>query len=104
MSEELIKAMTSARNFLMRPVGERVFEISNPNYTLRRLLGHCGYEDIRFHDLRHTFATLALEEGVSPRIVANWLGHASVYTTLSIYWNLSGDEANINSFLPGSNQ
>jgi integrase len=102
MSEELIKTMTDARNLLMRPVNERVFEISNPNYTLRRLLGHCGYGDIRFHDLRHTFATLALEDGVSPRIVANWLGHASVYTTLSIYWNLSKDEANINDFLPGS--
>jgi len=102
MSSELIKTMTEARNLLMRGVDEKVFERVNPNYTLRRLLKHCGYERINFHDLRHTFATMALEDGVSPRIVANWLGHASVYTTLSIYWNLSSDEANINSFLPGS--
>ena len=37
------------------------------------------------HDLRHTFATLALKEGVHPKIVSERLGHATVGITLDLY-------------------
>ena len=40
---------------------------------------------IRLHDLRHTFATLALKEGVHPKIVSERLGHATVGITLDLY-------------------
>ena len=40
---------------------------------------------IRLHDLRHTYATVALNAGVHPRIVQERLGHASVSITLDIY-------------------
>ena len=40
---------------------------------------------IRFHDIRHTHATLLLQAGVSPKVVSARLGHASVKTTLDIY-------------------
>jgi len=40
---------------------------------------------IRLHDLRHTWATLALEAGVHPKIVQERLGHANVGITLDIY-------------------
>jgi integrase len=40
---------------------------------------------IRLHDLRHTWATLALEAGVNPRVVQERLGHASVAITLRVY-------------------
>lgn len=40
---------------------------------------------IRFHDLRHTAATLLLARGVNPKIVSEMLGHASVAMTLDIY-------------------
>ena len=40
---------------------------------------------VRFHDLRHTWATLALRAGVSPKIVSDRLGHASVGFTLDVY-------------------
>lgn len=40
---------------------------------------------IRFHDLRHTHATLLLEAGVPIKVVSERLGHASVSTTLDIY-------------------
>lgn len=100
MSDELEKAMIAARNLLMRPVDEKVFESQNPNPRLRRLLAVAKLPMIRFHSLRHTFATLALENGTSPRIVADWLGHSSVTTTLSIYWNTINTEADL-TFLPG---
>lgn len=40
---------------------------------------------IRFHDLRHTFATIALKKGIHPKIVSEMLGHSSVNITLNIY-------------------
>jgi integrase len=40
---------------------------------------------IRFHDLRHTHATLALSAGVHPKVVSGRLGHASVVITLDTY-------------------
>jgi integrase len=44
-----------------------------------------GLPRIRLHDVRHTWATLALVEGVHPRIVQERLGHSSVGVTLDIY-------------------
>ncbi len=44
-----------------------------------------GLPKIRFHDLRHTWATLALGEGVHPKIVSERLGHSSIGITLDIY-------------------
>ena len=40
---------------------------------------------VRFHDLRHTHATLMLKQGVNPKIVSERLGHASVTITLDTY-------------------
>ncbi|PPB08651.1 hypothetical protein C4A77_07465 [Brevibacillus laterosporus] len=39
----------------------------------------------RFHDLRHTHATLLLQLGENPKVVSERLGHADVYITLNIY-------------------
>jgi integrase len=41
--------------------------------------------DIRLYDLHHTAATLGLAAGVSPKIVSEQLGHASVAFTLEVY-------------------
>ena len=40
---------------------------------------------IRFHDLRHTCATLLLSRNVNPKIVSEMLGHASIAITLDTY-------------------
>jgi integrase len=44
-----------------------------------------GVPPIRLHDVRHTFATLALQAGVPPKVVADILGHASVAFTMDTY-------------------
>lgn len=41
--------------------------------------------DIRFHDLRHTCATLLLTKGVHSKIVQEMLGHSSITITLHLY-------------------
>lgn len=51
----------------------------------RRLLVQADVPAIRFHDLRHTAATLLLIKGVHPKVVADMLGHSSVAVTLDIY-------------------
>ena len=40
---------------------------------------------MRLHDLRHTWATLALEAGIQPKVVSENLGHASIKITLDTY-------------------
>jgi integrase len=44
---------------------------------------------IRLHDLRHSWATIALEGGEHPKVVQERLGHASVSITLNTYSHLS---------------
>lgn len=42
-------------------------------------------EKTRFHDLRHTCATLLIEQEVHPRVVMDILGHAQISTTMNTY-------------------
>lgn len=51
----------------------------------RKLLADHSLSGIRFHDLRHTHATHLLRQGVSPKVVAERLGHATVAMTLDTY-------------------
>jgi integrase len=54
--------------------------------SFKRHLDTTGLSDeIRFHDLRHTAATLMLSRGVHPKVVSEMLGHADISITLRIY-------------------
>ena len=50
-----------------------------------RILEAIGAEHVRFHDMRHTFATLSLKRGVDVRTLSETLGHFSAGFTLSTY-------------------
>lgn len=54
-------------------------------HYFRPLLKRWGLPPIRFHDLRHTTATLMLSQGIHPKVVSEMLGHTTIGITLDIY-------------------
>jgi integrase len=58
------------------------------------LLANAGLRQVRFHDLRHTFASLLLQQGETPTYVKEQMGHHSIQVTVDIYGHL----------IPGSNK
>ncbi len=51
----------------------------------RKLVDKSGLPYIRFHDLRHTHATLLLQQGVHPKVVSERLGHSTIGITMDTY-------------------
>ena len=63
-------------------------EMYHPDSVVKlheKILMDAGLEHIRFHDLRHTFATLALQNGVDVKTVSSMLGHYDAGFTLRTY-------------------
>ena len=60
-------------------------------HMLQRVLKRAGLPRIRFHDLRHTFATMALQNGVDVKTVSSMLGHYSAGFTLDTYAHVTTD-------------
>ena len=60
----------------------------------KRILTRAGIREIRFHDIRHTYASLLLSNGESLVYVKEQLGHYSIQMTVDIYGHL----------IPGSNR
>ena len=58
---------------------------------LQLILEHAGCNHVRFHDLRHTFATLALQNGMDVKTLSAMLGQVSAATTLDIYTHITDD-------------
>jgi len=67
---------------------------TNPSAAYRRmkaLLKQASLPSIRFHDLRHTFATHALASGVDAKTLSGILGHTNASFTLDTYTHVTGD-------------
>lgn len=72
---------------LVNEMGERI----NPTVistTFPKILEEIGLRRIRFHDLRHSCASLLLKHGVSLKEIQEWLGHSNFQTTANIYAHL----------------
>jgi len=58
-------------------------------HTFKKRVAAIGLPDVRFHDLRHSFATISLENGDDAKTVSENLGHATVAFTLDVYGHVS---------------
>jgi len=58
---------------------------STTSGRFRTVVGEAGLRGVRFHDLRHTHATLLLKAGTPPHVVSQRLGHSTVAFTLQVY-------------------
>lgn len=57
--------------------------------NLKRIVHRLGLDAVRFHDLRHTFALLSLENGDDIKTLQENLGHTTISTTLNVYGHVS---------------
>ena len=62
-----------------------------------QLLKDNGLRRIRFHDLRHSCASLLLKEGVPMKQIQEWLGHSDISTTANIYAHLDSQSKNLSA-------
>lgn len=53
-----------------------------------RIIERAGIPRFRFHDIRHTFASLLLQQGESLHYVKEQMGHATIQTTVDIYGHI----------------
>jgi len=66
------------------PIGTPL-DPSNILKAYKNCLKRAGLPNLRFHDLRHSAATLMLQQGVNPKIVSEHLGHSDISLTLNTY-------------------
>ena len=55
------------------------------SHNFGKIVRQAGLQNIRFHDLRHTFASLMLLRGAKPKVISEALGHSSVAFTMDTY-------------------
>ena len=71
--------------------------IIRPDYvtkTFLKLLKRKNLKIIRFHDLRHTCASILLKNGANMKEIQVWLGHSNYHTTANLYAHLDSSSVN----------
>ena len=68
----------------IRTTGEPLLP-TTVTHGFKKIVRKLGLDRLRFHDLRHTHATVMLLQGVHPKVVQERLGHSKMSTTMDIY-------------------
>ena len=98
ISSELEKSLLNCHN-LVDGGNRKIFPIINPNPILEAICREAKVPLVTLHQLRHSFATIALESGMSPKQVQTLLGHSKLTTTIDLYWQNVYEKINL-EFLP----
>ncbi|MFC2018741.1 tyrosine-type recombinase/integrase [Chloroflexota bacterium] len=81
---ELGKALT-LDDLVFANIEGKPLDPSVLTHNFAKIVKRSGLENIRFHDLRHTFASLMLLRGAKPKVISEALGHSSVAFTMDVY-------------------
>lgn len=74
-------------NKLGKPIEDK-----RPGRNLKTILTAIGVEPIKFHALRHTYATRLFEAGIPPKTVQHLMGHSDIETTMNIYTHVMKEQ------------
>lgn len=77
-------------------LGERM-RVDYLTNAFPKFLEDHGLRRMRFHDLRHSCASLLLKEGVPMKQIQEWLGHSDISTTANIYAHLDSQSKNLSA-------
>lgn len=82
---ERLNTNATPRDFVFRTSDGESIHPAAVSRRFREIVDGSSLPRIRLHDLRHTFATLALQAGIHPKIVSERLGHSTIALTLDVY-------------------
>ena len=86
LEDAIAKAPYNRQGLLFFDVNKKdVVTTSQVNCQFKRILAKANISDRGQHALRHTFATRAIEAGVDPTVLRDWLGHTDIHVTLDTY-------------------
>ncbi len=96
LAKEMVELLTEMKqtsiNEWMFPSPVKENAPRDPSAVYRRfqlILERANCKTVRFHDLRHTFATMAIENGMDVKTLSAMIGHVSAKTTLDIYSHIT---------------
>ena len=75
----------ATQNYIFAGHDGKPFRPDSLSQAFRRAAARLGLQGVRFHDTRHTHASLMLKAGVHPKVVSERLGHSSITITLDTY-------------------
>ena len=87
LAERLVSGAAWQDNDLVFPnqLGKPIEKQNLVRRSFVPLLRRAGLPSIRFHDLRHSAATMLLTQGIHPKVVQERLGHSTITTTMDVY-------------------
>ena len=95
LSEDILLYLTRIRNSTPNRIGllfpDKNGKALDPDFfdsLFAKIKKSAGLKEIRFHDLRHFFASLLISQGFSPKYVCDQLGHSSIQMTFDTYGHL----------------
>ena len=93
----LLKRLEALKNapdnaYILTGSAEKYIEPRTMENIFRRYLKECGIEPVKYHALRHTFATRCIEKGFDIKSLSEILGHANVNITLNLYVHSSMEQ------------
>ena len=89
--ESLFKRMPNADDFIIYNTVGGVMDPDHLSSYWGDVLDGLGLPHVRFHDIRHTFATRAIEAGMQPQVLKTILGHSSLAMTMDLYSHVLPD-------------